>query len=313
MTNVDVVCPEMAYEDLSDYSEDFEDEVASTHEHESIHGNSHASMSLADDNYYSSGYHSTGRLVTGGSTAHKPPAVAASKNTTFSSHSIRKDRGILFFACMLNGTNNKSQSKCLHTHARTHTQVIACNVFSILTGMRKSHGQGAKRGKSLQLTTGKSPAGQSPRDRLLSAKQHTVKDLQSKLGATAQLCDDLKKENKLLRTLQARQEKELEKYQNQEGELPQILIHHSEEVRMLKEQLKRSQASLTMHQNQLKDAQQKLLQTSERNKKLEALVKKKGLLEREMLTYQLQETQLAIADKDRRISVSVSYSCTISL
>ena len=179
--------------------------------------------------------------------------------------------------------------------------------------MRKSHGHGAKRGKSLQLTVGKSPADQSPRDRLLSAKQHAVKDLQSKLGATAQLCDDLKKENKLLRTLQARQEKELEKYQNQEGELPQILIHHSEEVRMLKEQLKRSQASLTTHQNQLKDAQQKLLQTTERNKKLEALVKKKGLLEREMLTYQLQETQLAIADKDRRISVSVSYSCTIPL
>ena len=168
--------------------------------------------------------------------------------------------------------------------------------------MRKSHGHGAKRVKSLAV--GKSPAGQSPRDRLLSAKQHAVKDLQSKLGATVQICDDLKKENKLLRTLQARQEKELEKYQNQEGELPQILIQHSEEVRMLKEQLKRSQASLAMHQNQLKDTQQKLLQTSERNKKLEALVKKKGLLEREMLTYQLQEAQLTIADKDRRISVS---------
>ena len=92
MPNVILFCAEMAYEDLSDYSEDFEDEVASTHEQESIHGHSHASISLADDNYYSSGYHSTGRLVTGGSTAHKPPAVAA-KNTPFSSNSIRKDRG----------------------------------------------------------------------------------------------------------------------------------------------------------------------------------------------------------------------------
>ena len=177
--------------------------------------------------------------------------------------------------------------------------------------MRKSQGHGSKRGKNLAV--GKSPAGQSPRDRLLSAKQHAVKELQSKLTATAQLYDDLKKENKILKTLQARQEKELEKYQNQEGELPQILIQHSEEVRMLKEQLKKSQASLAMHQNQLKDTQQKLLQMSERNKKLEALVKKKGLLEREMLTYQLQDAQLAIADKDRRISVSIPYFCTISL
>ena len=175
--------------------------------------------------------------------------------------------------------------------------------------MHKSHG--AKRGK--KLAVGRSPAGQSPRDRLLSAKQHAVKDLQSKLAATAQLSDDLKKENKLLRTLQVRLEKELEKYQNQEAELPQILVQHNEEVRTLKEQLKRSQGSLALHQNQLKDTQQKLLQASERNKKLEALVKKKGLLEREMLTYQLQEAQLAIADKDRRISVSLSYCCTIPL
>ena len=175
--------------------------------------------------------------------------------------------------------------------------------------MHKSHG--AKRGK--KLAAGRSPAGQSPRDRLLSAKQHAVKDLQSKLAATAQLSDDLKKENKLLKTLQVRQEKELEKYQNQEAELPQILVQHNEEVRTLKEQLKRSQGSLALHQNQLKDTQQKLLQASERNKKLEALVKKKGLLEREMLTYQLQEAQLAIADKDRRISVSLSYCCTIPL
>jgi len=174
-------------------------------------------------------------------------------------------------------------------------------VSPLIGGMRKSHG-GARRGKTLAV--GKSPANQSPRDRLLSAKQHAVKNLQSKLTVTMQLCDDLKKENKLLKTLQVRQEKELEKYQSQEGELPQILIQHSEEVRMLKEQLKRSQTSLVLHQSQLKDTQQKLLQTSERNKKLEALVKKKGLLEREMLTYQLQEAQLAIIEKDRRISVS---------
>ena len=85
----------MAYEDLSDYSEDFEDEVASTHEQESIHGHSHASISLIDDNYYSSGYHSTGRLVTGGSTTHKPPAVSSAKNIALSSNSIRKDRGTI--------------------------------------------------------------------------------------------------------------------------------------------------------------------------------------------------------------------------
>lgn len=178
--------------------------------------------------------------------------------------------------------------------------------------MRKSNGR-VKEKHSKSLSVGKSPAGQSPRDRFLSAKQHVVKDLQSRLSTASQLCDELKKENKLLKTLQARQERELEKYQNQEGELPQILQHHSEEVRTLKEQLKRSQASLAVHQTQLKDTQQRLLQMSEKNQKLDALVKKKGLQERDMLTYQLQEAQMAIADKDRRISVSVPSHCTIPL
>ena len=193
--------------------------------------------------------------------------------------------------------------------------IHACytSVFhSTENSMRKSHG-GVKKKSTKTLSVGKSPAGQSPRDRLLSAKQHAVKDLQSRLSATVQLCDDLKKENKLLKTLQVRQERELEKYQNQEGELPQILQHHSEEVRMLKEQLKRSQASLAVHQTQLKDTQQRLQQMSEKNKRLDALVKKKGLQERDMLTYQLQEAQLAIADKDRRISVSIPSYCTIPL
>ena len=85
----------MAYEDLSDYSEDFEDEVASTHEPESIHGHSHASISLVDENYYSSGYYSTVRGGTrGGGTAQKPPPAVCATKHVLSSNSTRKERGI---------------------------------------------------------------------------------------------------------------------------------------------------------------------------------------------------------------------------
>ena len=41
---------------------------------------------------------------------------------------------------------------------------------------------------------------------------------------------DLKKENRLLNRLQIRQEKELNRFQTQEGELPEILARHAEEV-----------------------------------------------------------------------------------
>ena len=82
----------MAYDDLSsDYSEDFEDEevTSSIHDPES-NGHSHGSIPLVDEQYYSSGYHSTGRLQTGGSVSYKPPAT---KSTVTSSSTRHNDRG----------------------------------------------------------------------------------------------------------------------------------------------------------------------------------------------------------------------------
>ena len=45
--------------------------------------------------------------------------------------------------------------------------------------------------------------------------------------------EDLRKENRLLNRLRVRQEKDLSRYQAQEGELPQLLARHAEEVRTI--------------------------------------------------------------------------------
>lgn len=70
----------------------------------------------------------------------------------------------------------------------------------------------------------------SPRDRELSAKQHALRKTENELLAAKRELDELKKENRLLNRLQVRQEKQLNKIQTQEGELPQILARHTEEV-----------------------------------------------------------------------------------
>ena len=70
----------------------------------------------------------------------------------------------------------------------------------------------------------------SPRDRELSAKRHAIKKLENSLTETKRELSDLKKENRLLNRLQVRQEKELNRFQTQEGELPEILARHAEEV-----------------------------------------------------------------------------------
>jgi Skp family chaperone for outer membrane proteins len=74
----------------------------------------------------------------------------------------------------------------------------------------------------------------SPRDRELSAKRHAIKKLENSLTETKRELSDLKKENRLLNRLQVRQEKEINRFQTQEGELPEILSRHAEEVRVVR-------------------------------------------------------------------------------
>ena len=76
---------------------------------------------------------------------------------------------------------------------------------------------------------------------MLSAKNHALRTLQNELADAKRQLGELKKESRLLNRLQVRQERELDKFQSEEGELPQILIRHAEDVRVLKEQLRRSQ------------------------------------------------------------------------
>ena len=79
---------------------------------------------------------------------------------------------------------------------------------------------------------------------MVSAKNRALRTLQNELADARRELGELKKENRLLNRLQARQERELDRFQSEEGELPQILMRHTEEVRVLKEQLRRSQDAL---------------------------------------------------------------------
>ena len=134
---------------------------------------------------------------------------------------------------------------------------------------------------------------------------HAIRALQNELAETKRELDEFRKENQLLNRLQVRQERELTKFQSQEGELPQILLRHAEEVRALREQLKRSQEASGGYQRKVNDLRQELQRVSDRKRKLEEVVRRRHLLERETLTVQLQEANDSIEDKNRRIAVSV--------
>ena len=76
----------------------------------------------------------------------------------------------------------------------------------------------------------KKSSGFSPGAREVSACRHTIKKLQNRLADVQRELEDSRKENRILNRLRIRHEKELNQYQSQEGELPQMLARHSEEV-----------------------------------------------------------------------------------
>ena len=147
--------------------------------------------------------------------------------------------------------------------------------------------------------------GSSPKDRVISARVHEISALQNELAEKKAELNGLRKENKLLLRLQARQEKELNKLQHQEGELPQILASHAQEVRALREHLRRTQEVAHVAEKKLTEVREELLKTSGRVKELEDAARKKDLMERVALTLQVQQANDGISAKDKKIAVSM--------
>ena len=67
----------------------------------------------------------------------------------------------------------------------------------------------------------------------MSAYRNTIRTLRNKLADEERQMEDLRKDNRLLNRLRVRQEKDLNRFQAQEGELPQLLTRHAEEVRTM--------------------------------------------------------------------------------
>ena len=84
--------------------------------------------------------------------------------------------------------------------------------------------------KSSMFSPSKASNAFSPRDREMSACHNTIRKLTNKITEGRRELEEAKKENKLLNRLRVRQEKELNRFQSQEGELPQLLNRHAEEV-----------------------------------------------------------------------------------
>ena len=99
------------------------------------------------------------------------------------------------------------------------------------------------------------------------------------------------------------QEKQLDKYEDRENELPQLIHSHDNEVQSLREQLRRFRDKYEKTDRYLRDAEDELESTKQKLRKYKNLSEEKELAERSYLEHRLQKAELALEEKDSKITV----------
>ncbi|XP_047986221.1 lebercilin isoform X2 [Leguminivora glycinivorella] len=138
--------------------------------------------------------------------------------------------------------------------------------------------------------------------RVLSAKTHRVKQLQNQLADAQYHLQELSNENKVLRAMQRKQEIALQRYENSNAELPQVLNSHTEELRIQQTKFKQVKQQLKEAQMRLKERDMQLQQIRDEHQHLLELSKDRNLLEREKLQAQLSDLQLKVQQQSETIS-----------
>ncbi|XP_067676532.1 lebercilin-like isoform X2 [Haliotis asinina] len=163
----------------------------------------------------------------------------------------------------------------------------------------KSRGRGRGRG-------GGPPQKQSPRldyvtQRMLSAGRIKINELRNQVEDQNTVIRELREENKLLKKTQHRHEKALTKYEDQEGDLPKLILQHNNETRTLKDQLRTMKEKYEKTDRYLRDAEDDLDRANVKLKKYKSYAENKGLPERDELNRKLSKAELDLEEKDKKI------------
>ena len=104
--------------------------------------------------------------------------------------------------------------------------------------------------------------------------------------------------------LQLRQEKALQRYDDTESEISQLLSRHSNEIHVLRERLRRTQERERAAEQRLKDSQEQLHRSQRTIARLKKLVNQRELGARDELTRRLEEEKTRAQEAERRIKVN---------
>ncbi|XP_062427042.1 lebercilin isoform X2 [Rhea pennata] len=137
--------------------------------------------------------------------------------------------------------------------------------------------------------------------RVLSARLLKINELRNELTELHIKLDELQKENRALKRLQHRQEKALNKFEDTENEISQLLARHNNEIRILRERLRKSQERERTTERRLRDSEDELYRTKTVLQKLKKLSADKHLAERDDLAKKLAYAENRLEDTEKRI------------
>ncbi|XP_056150624.1 lebercilin [Lampris incognitus] len=137
--------------------------------------------------------------------------------------------------------------------------------------------------------------------RMLSARLLKINELRNALTELQMRTDELQKENRILRQLQVRQEKALQRYDDTESEIAQLLSRHSNETQALRERLRRAQERERAAERRLKDSEERLQRSKAAVTRLKKLADQQELGPREELSRRLEEEKILAQERERKI------------
>ncbi|XP_021062687.1 lebercilin isoform X2 [Mus pahari] len=137
--------------------------------------------------------------------------------------------------------------------------------------------------------------------RVLSARLLKINELQNEVSELQVKLAQLLKENKALKSLQYRQEKALNKFEDAENEISQLIHRHNNEITALKERLRKSQEKERATEKRVKDTEGELFRTKFSLQKLKKISEARHLPERDDLAKKLVSAELKLDDTERKI------------
>ncbi|KAG8136508.1 hypothetical protein E2320_005083, partial [Naja naja] len=149
--------------------------------------------------------------------------------------------------------------------------------------------------------------------RLLSARDHKIKELKNEVAVLQNKLETSTMENKTLKGLQCQHLKAIKKYENAEINLPDLLATRSNEVQTLRALLRKSQEEERRASKKLRDVEAQLLKTTDSLRALQKLCEDKKLEEREQLqrklaslTQKLEASGKRTQDLEKQLSLNTA-------